>query len=96
MEKISSILQKSIIHQKQNNIISDMDGETVMMSIANGKYYNLGTIGGMIWSKLIDPITFEELIDDLTAEFDIDRKVCESHVISFLDSLHEENLIVLK
>ena len=26
-----------------------MDGEKVMLSINNGKYYNLGEIGGDIW-----------------------------------------------
>lgn len=34
------------IVQSEGNIVSDMDGEKVMLSIKNGKYYNLGKIGG--------------------------------------------------
>jgi len=32
----------------EGNIVSNMDGEKVMLSIKNGKYYNLGEIGGFI------------------------------------------------
>ncbi|MFD1359152.1 lasso peptide biosynthesis PqqD family chaperone [Fictibacillus halophilus] len=95
MQKVLTISKQSVIQQKQENIISDMDGETVMMSIQNGKYYNLGVIGGTIWNKLIDPISFEHLIDDLISEFEIEKNECESQVISFLELLYEENLVVL-
>ena len=30
--------------QKEGNVVSDMDGEKVMLSIHNGKYYNLGEV----------------------------------------------------
>ena len=33
----------------KGNIVSDMGGEKVMLSIENGKYYNLGEMGGEIW-----------------------------------------------
>ena len=37
------------VSQREGNIVSDMGGEKVMLSINNGKYYNLGEMGGEIW-----------------------------------------------
>jgi hypothetical protein len=96
MLNVSSISKQAVILQKQETIISDMDGDTVMMSIKNNKYYNLGSVGGIIWNKLLEPITIENLINDLTSEFEIEKENCEKQVLSFLESLYEENLIELK
>ena len=38
----------AVIVQSEGFLVSDMDGEKVMLSIDNGKYYNLGEIGGRI------------------------------------------------
>jgi len=79
--------------QRQGNIVSDMDGEIVMMNIDNGKYYNLGRTGGLIWELLVTPVTVKQLLPILTAEYDVDPAVIESDVIAFLEHLHEEGLI---
>lgn len=95
MLKVQDLSNQTIIQRNQEIIVSDMDGETVMMSIQNGKYYNLGTVGGLIWNKIIDPISFDDLIKDLTTEYDIEKKECERQVITFLESLYKEKLITL-
>ena len=52
----------STIVQTHGNIVSDMDGEKVMLSIEKGKYYNLGLLGGVIWELIESPITGDELV----------------------------------
>ena len=79
--------------QADGNIVSDMGGEKVMLSIANGKYYNLGTVGGTIWEYIKEPISVEQLVDKLVMEFDVKRAVCEEQVVSFLQTLNKEGLI---
>lgn len=37
---------KCQIVQSEENIVSDMDGEKVMLNVRKGKYYNLGETGG--------------------------------------------------
>ena len=46
MIKTKQISLQNMVAQIPGNIVSDMGGEKVMMSINNGKYYNLGEIGG--------------------------------------------------
>lgn len=90
-----TLSQNQVITQVEGNIISDMDGEKVMFSITNGKYYNLGEIGGVIWDLLENPNTLESIIDELMKQYDVDHEICEKQVMSFMDMLNEEGLISL-
>jgi hypothetical protein len=87
---------ESIVGQVEGNIVSDMGGEKVMLSISNGKYYNLGEIGGAIWDAIEQPLPIEELIDHLLNEYQVDRETCEQQVLSFLEMLLKEEIILIR
>lgn len=72
---------------------SDMDGDKVMFSVSQGKYYNLGEIGGTIWDFIRVPRTFDQIIDHLLSQYEVERSVCEEQVGSFLMQLQQEELI---
>ncbi|WP_406944821.1 lasso peptide biosynthesis PqqD family chaperone [Halobacillus sp. SY10] len=91
-----SVALVQIVQQKEGHIVSDMDGERVMLSIENGKYYNLGELGGEIWDKIEQPKHVSELIDDLLEVYEVERDVCEEQVQAFLEHLRDENLIEVK
>ena len=86
----------TVITQSPGNIVSDMDGEKVMMSIKNSKYYNLGETGGLIWDIVKSPITVEEVIARLNAVYEVNKQECETQVFSFVESLVKEGLIQIK
>ncbi|WP_078428889.1 lasso peptide biosynthesis PqqD family chaperone [Alkalihalobacterium alkalinitrilicum] len=96
MIKNQNISKTNIIFQGSRNIVSDMDGEKVMLSISNGKYYNLGDVGGDIWELIKDPVSVKQLVSTLTAQYDVDPSECEQEVLSFLGLLAEEGLIEVK
>lgn len=93
MIKNYDISKQHFISQVEGNIVSDMDGEKVMLSIQNGKYYNLGEMGGVIWEFIKEPIAIQDLIIKLTTDYDVEENECEQQVMSFLDHLLGENLI---
>src|SRR5689334_19196889 len=93
MNRIGSILIDKSVKQVKGNIVSDMGGEKVMLSVENGKYYNLGEIGGIIWDLIEERILVNQLVDDLTAIYEVNRVDCEEHVVSFLENLLAEGLI---
>lgn len=95
MIESQTIALTDFISPCEQNIVSDMDGEKVMLSIRNGKYYNLGTVGGRIWDSLGSPISARQIVDLLMSEYDVERTVCELHVISFLEHLWKEGLILV-
>lgn len=85
-----------VITQVEGNIISDMDGEKVMFSITNGKYYNLGEIGGVIWDMIEKPRSIESIINLLTEQYEVDRAECENQVATFIKMLQSESLVSLE
>ncbi|AXI10764.1 lasso peptide biosynthesis PqqD family chaperone [Oceanobacillus sp. 143] len=87
------ISNQHLVSQIVGNIVSDMDGEKVMLSIQNGKYYNLGEIGGAIWERINEPISVDKLVAGLMDNYDVSQTECEEQVLSFLDKLLEEGLI---
>ncbi|MDF2858648.1 MAG: hypothetical protein K0Q87_4499 [Neobacillus sp.] len=93
MFKTQLITLTSSVVQRKGNIESDMDGEKVMMNIKNGKYYNLGSIGGAIWTLIPKPVQINEIISNLILVYDVDHAECEKQVLSFLEQLYMEGLI---
>jgi hypothetical protein len=96
MFKNENISKNHLLVQKQGNIVSDMDGEKVMLSIQNGKYYNLGELGGEIWELMKEPISTQDLITTLQSQYDVDQTECEEQVTSFLNQLIDEGLICIE
>ncbi|MGQ4665903.1 lasso peptide biosynthesis PqqD family chaperone [Metabacillus halosaccharovorans] len=96
MVKTKELLATHIVRQGEGNIVSDMGGETVMLSIENSKYYNLGEIGGVIWELLKDPISISNLIDRLLTEYDVEQQDCEEQVMDFIKLLKNEGLLIIE
>lgn len=86
-------VKNSLFSQQPGNIVSDMDGEKVMLSIQSGKYFNLGELGGEIWDLMKEPISIDNLVSTLLARYDVGQTECEEHVIAFLIQLLGEGLV---
>ncbi|HTG71772.1 MAG TPA: lasso peptide biosynthesis PqqD family chaperone [Candidatus Udaeobacter sp.] len=95
MINAETIALSDFITASEQNIVSDMGGEKVMLSVRNGNYYNLGAVGGRIWDCLESPISVKQVIEQLLSEYDAEREECERHVISFLEHLRKEGLILV-
>ncbi|NIK76077.1 hypothetical protein FHS15_001184 [Paenibacillus castaneae] len=92
IQDFSHLLGASVFRD-DDNIVSDMGNEKVILSVKNGKYYNLGNMGSQIWDFLQSPIVITDLIDKLTEHYDVERLICEEQLLPFLQHLSEENLI---
>ena len=86
----------STVARNAEIVTADMEGETVMMSIENGKYYNLGKMGTVIWGLLENPLTVEALICKLLDVYDVERERCERETLSFLRDLLREGIVAVR
>jgi hypothetical protein len=93
MLKQKEIQLTDYVKQVEGNIVSDMGGEKVMLSIENGKYYNLGESGGAIWGLIESPVKVKEVITKLTELYEVEQKECEEQVLAFLNHLLNEGLV---
>ena len=88
-------LEKAIV-QREGNIVSDMDGEKVMLSVQKGKYYTLGKLGGELWDLMKEPVTIQELVTTLQSQYDVEQTECEKQVTDFINQLLEQGLVKIE
>jgi hypothetical protein len=72
---------------------TELDEETVLMSIDAGAYYGLEGAARRIWEKLENPMSFSELVDCLEREYCVSRETCASDLQKFLAEMEREGLL---
>lgn len=90
-----SFTKESIIERSKEVIASEVENELVMMSLENGKYYGIDSIGGDIWKMVETPKTFGKICEELMKTYAVDESTCEQDVIAFLNQLKEQSLITV-
>lgn len=87
------ITAHTIINRSPDLVFSDIEGEVVMMSIEQAKYYGMDSVGSRIWKLLESPVKVGDMFGILRQEYEVTLEECERDVISFLNDLVSENLI---
>lgn len=87
------ITANELVVQSDGYLVSEMNGEKVMLSIENGKYYNLGQLGGRVWELIATPVSIQDMVKQLVTEYEIEPGECEQQVCSYLQQLAAEGLI---
>ncbi len=87
-------LNRDCVVQRDHDVIAaEADQDVVMVSIANGLYYAVSDIAREIWEAIDRPKKISDLIDNLTATYNVDRNLCEEETLSFLEDLRTEGLL---
>ncbi|PLX01295.1 MAG: PqqD family protein [Marinilabiliales bacterium] len=84
------------IQRKQDIVFNRMDNEVVMLNLEKGEYYGLDEIGSRIWDIIEDEISFQNLIQKLMEEFEVEESMCAADTKDFLMDLHEKKLLVIQ
>ena len=72
---------------------TELDQETVLMSIDAGAYYGLKGTAQCIWEQLETPLTFSALIDRLVEEYEVSPEACAADLAGFLAEMEREGLL---
>jgi hypothetical protein len=83
----------SKLHRTENLLSTQLDEETVLMSIDAGAYYGLKGPARSIWEILETPLTFSELVDRLVEEYQVSSETCAADVETFLEKMEREGLL---
>jgi len=81
------------LSRAQEMLSTELDQETVLMSIDAGAYYGLGGTARRIWEKLETPLTFSALVDSLVKEYRITPEACAADLEGFLAEMEREGLL---
>jgi hypothetical protein len=90
-----NITDATVISRSPSVLTAEVDGEIVMMSIEQGRYFGLDDIGSDIWKRIEPPCSFAALIDGLAADYEADRASIAADVQALLDRMAEQDVVRL-
>ncbi len=79
--------------RNQQIIDGELDDNQVMMHLGKGKYFGLNPVGKRVWELLEQPKSFEEIIETLVAEFNVEKQRCINEVGEFLEKALKYDII---
>jgi hypothetical protein len=71
-----------------------LDGEAIIINLANGIYYSTDKVGGVIWDLLAAGQSLEEVITAILARYDVSREQAQADVERLAAELVQENLLL--
>jgi hypothetical protein len=72
-----------------------IDGEAIIINLANGVYYSMDKVGALVWDLLQTGYALEEVIAAVTGQYDVGGEQAESNVQALVQELVQENLIMV-
>lgn len=90
------ISQDSLVVVSQDQVSSDLAGESVILNLKNGTYYGLNELGSVIWEFIQEPKTVAAICDSILQEYEVDAETCESSVQALLSDLVDAQLVEIR
>ena len=98
MEKLSADLSSEqlankIVQRTKEQVFRDLGGKTVILNLANNRYYELNEVGTRIWQLLEYPVSIKAICDTLLHEYEVTPETCNAEVFLLLNELEDNSLI---
>lgn len=87
------ITPETVVAAARDQVSADLEGEAVILNLADGVYYGLDGVGARVWELLREPRTAAQLRDAVTAEFEVDAGTAWRDLSVLLGELAERRLV---
>jgi len=91
-----TVSQRSTVVAAEDQVSSDLGGETAILDLKAGMYYGLDDVGARVWDLIQEPRDVGEVRDTLLEEYDVAPERCERDLLALLQRLADEGLIVVQ
>lgn len=88
----TALTLNSKLVQGPDQVSGALDGDVVMLSLATDSYHLMNSVGSYIWLQIETPTSFDEVVERLLLEFEIDRETCEREARAFTERLLKAGL----
>lgn len=79
----------------KEHLCCELNGEAVLLSLKNGKYYGLNPVASRIWELIQTPLSTNEIQNAILLEYEVEREMCEQEISVFLKQMAAEELIIV-
>jgi hypothetical protein len=91
---MTSLSLQSRVTAAKEQVSCDLAGETVLLSLLNGQYFGLNSVGAVIWDLLQGTHTVVELRDSLLRQYpDVTPDRCTQDLLELLSELEDAVLV---
>jgi hypothetical protein len=82
------------VRRKDDEIVAKiMDGEAVIINLANGLYYSTDLLGGTIWSMIEADEPLSHIIATIVARYDVAHAQAQADTLRLVDELLAQDLV---
>jgi hypothetical protein len=87
------ITPATVLVAARDQVSTELEGEAVILGLADGVYYGLDGVGALVWERLREPHSVAELVGAVTAAFDVDAATAERDLRDLLGELAGRGLV---
>jgi hypothetical protein len=84
------------VTKSTNTLFQEVGGEGVLLNLDTERYYVLDDVGMRMWQMLADDGDVTTALDQLLAEYDVDRATLSHDLIRLIGELEEAGLLVVE
>jgi len=85
----------TVLVAARDQVSTEVEGEAVILNLADGVYYGLDGVGARVWELLREPRSVAGLAEAVAAEFDVDRETAERDLLALLGELAARRLVAV-
>ena len=91
----AALAPSAVVVAARDQVSAEVEGEAVILNLADGVYYGLDGVGGRVWELLREPRSVGELRDAIAAEYAVDAATAEADLVTLLGDLAERRLVTI-
>ncbi len=77
-------------------LASELGSEVVLLNLQDGTYYGLEGVGGDVWKLVQTPVTVDEILRTIVAEYDVEAECCRQDILKLLGDLATRGLVEIR
>src|SRR6185436_4657777 len=88
-----SLAFESRVRVPSDVLLSELDGESVLLNLKTETYFGLDAVGTRMWSALTASDSIQAAYEVLKAEYDVDAERLREDMVTLLEKLLENGLL---
>lgn len=77
-------------------LVTKVDGDSVMMHIQSGEFFNLNEVTTDIWNLLKTPSSLDNILAELQELYDVDPETCKIETVPVIQQMVDIKMIVIQ
>jgi Coenzyme PQQ synthesis protein D (PqqD) len=87
------ITPATVLVAARDQVSTEVEGEAVILSLADGVYYGLDGVGALVWERLREPTSVAALRDAVVAAYEVDAETASRDLERLLGELRARGLV---